>query len=199
MATQAQLAALQQGTYGASGEILEWSYYDRATLAAAGTDISLFQNPIGSTAAAKTLADTNMTSPGSIPQGQNFKVRAIRAEYGSHASKASADIDTLYNWMLSANIRVFITGKDALFSKPLTEVMGIPLLWHTVPTVAGNNEIISSFGRFNGVSPLNIPIILAALTPFEVRLSFPTALGGGSTLIGDFVKVSLLGILTRAS
>jgi hypothetical protein len=192
------LAEMSLGTYASTGEKIDWSYYDSLVLTATGTEFSLFQVPIGGGATPKTLADTNMTNGGVLPQGQKFVVRAIRAEYLSHNSKGSADIDILYNFLRAATVRFFITGKDALFSKPLTEVMGIPMLWHTLPTVAGNNESISSMGRFVGVNVLNVPITLAALTNFEVRINIPAALGAVS-IVADVLRLSLAGILVRAS
>jgi hypothetical protein len=188
---------LQTGTYSALGEKLDWSYYDSLVLAAAGTEFSLFQSPIGGPAG-KTLADTNMTLGGQIPSAQNFTVRAIRAEYLSHAQKNTADINTFYQWLRTVTVRVFITGKDALFSKPLTEVMGISMLWSTTPTVAGDNILISAMGRFTGICPLNVPIVLAGNTNFEVRVNYPTALGGAS-IVADVLRISLAGILVRAS
>ena len=57
---------MQQGTYAATGEKLDWTYYDTLTIQAAGTEFSMFQVPIGGTqfAAVKTLAQTNMTNSG---------------------------------------------------------------------------------------------------------------------------------------
>jgi hypothetical protein len=192
------LTEMQRGTYSALGEKLDWSYYDSLTLAAAGTEFSMFQVPIGGGATAKTLADTNMTTGGTLPQGQKFRVRAIRAEYLSHNQKATASIDLLYQFLRAVTVRFFITGKDAIFSKPLTEVMGIPMLFSVTPTAAGDNLLISSMGRFVGVNVLNVPITLASLTNFEVRINYPTALGA-TAIVGDILRISLAGILVRAS
>jgi len=190
--------SLGRGTAAPIGEVMDYTYYDSLLLAAAGTDFSLFQVPIGGGAVPKTSAQTNMISSGVIPQNQHLVVRAIRAEYLSAGVKASADIDTLYTWLQSVVVRVFISGKDALFYKPLTEIFGIPMLLHVTPTVAGDTELIAAMGRFLGVNPLNIPITLAALTTFEVRISYPTALGGAA-IVGDSLRIGLSGVLTRAS
>jgi len=192
------MSALGAKTYSSAGEKLDWTYYDSLVLAAAGTEFSLFQIPIGGGATPKTLADTNVNLGGMIPNGQNFTIRAIGAEYLSHNVKASADIDLLYNFLRVATVRFFITGKDALYSKPLTEIMGIPLLFHSVPAVAGNNENIFSMGRFVGINPLNVPLILDEQTSYEVRVNIPAALGAIS-LVADIVRISLRGILIRRS
>lgn len=198
MSNENALQSLQRGSYSNLGEKLDYSYYDTLTIAAAGTEFSLFQNPIGSGATPKTLSDTNMTMGGMIPQGQKLRIRAIRAEYLTHAVKATADIIILYNWLRAVTVRFFITGKDALYSKPLTELMGIPILFNVTPTAAGDNLLISSMGRFLGINVLNVPITLAAMTNFEVRINYPTALGAVS-IVGDFLRISLGGILVRAS
>jgi hypothetical protein len=186
---------LAQGTYSAQGaEKLDYSYFDSHVLAATGTEVSMFQSPIG--AGGKTISDTNMSLGGTLPRGQNFKIRAIRAEILGHAAYATATIMLLYNWMRTVTVRLFITGKDALYSKPLTEVMGIPMLINVIPTAAGDNIGNLSLGRFLGINPLNVPITFAELTNFEVRLNWPTAIGA-TAIVGDIIRISLNGILLR--
>jgi hypothetical protein len=161
----------------------------------------MFQTPIGGPvgAATKTIELTNMTGAGVIPNGQKMEIKAIKAFYVSQAVKATAGITTLYSWLASATVRLFITGKDSIYTKPLIEVLGIPMLWTTTPTVAGNNEVIMSTGKFHGIDVLSRKITLAELTNFEVRLTWTTALGGGNVLIGDQIKIGLAGILNRRS
>jgi len=189
------LQNMSQGNRTGAGEILDWSYYDTLTIAAAGVDFPLFQVPVGQ--AGKTYALTNMPSVG-IPNGQNFVVTSVRVEYLSHATKGTADIDTLYTFLLSTWLRIAIPGKDALFLKPLTEIMGIPILWHTLPSVAGNNDLISAMGRYTGWNKLDVPLTFIQLDPLDIKISYPTALGAIS-LVGDFVRVSLHGVLKRLS
>jgi hypothetical protein len=183
-------------TYSNLGEKLDWSYYDKLVLAAAGTEFTMFQVPVGQ--GGKTLADTNMKTAGQVPTNQGFIIRAVRAEFLSHAVKATADLELLYNWLRVVTVQLFIDGKDAIYQKPLTEIMGIPLLFHVTPTVAGNNELIGSMGRFLGINPLNIPIMLGRNTHFEVRITYPTALGAVN-IVGDELRISLGGILERLS
>lgn len=191
---------LNQGTYGEFANVIDHSYYDRLTLVAAGTSFPLFQVPLSGTvgAAVKTIADTNNPLGGMIPKGQLFKIFSIKASFLSHAVKATADIDTFLNWLGSAVLSLSVLGKAIMFQRPLFEVMGIPIAFHVTPA-ATLNELQMSVGEFRNGIPLNIPIILAEQTPYEVRIDYPTALGGGNALLGDFIRISLDGILFRRS
>ena len=201
MRRHGQRQGLGQGTYSKFGEALHWTMYDTATLAAAPVDYSMFQTPLGGAigAAIKTLDLTNMTLGGQIPSGQKMIVKAIKVFFCSQAVKNTANITTFYTWLSQATIRVFISGKDAIYSKPLVEVLGIPIVWATTPTAAGDNLFTMSYGKYVGIDVLSKKITLASNTNFEVRLSYPVALGGGNILIGDLVKVGLAGVLLRRS
>lgn len=187
-------------TYSRIGDKLDWGYYDTLVLAAAGTEFSMFQVGIGGLNAAgavKVISDTNLPASGQIPNGQNFHVRAIRCEFISHAAKATADINTFYTWLSTATLRIFVPGKDAMFSTHITEILGIPLLLNVTPTAAGDNLLIMSQGRYTGVRPLNVPLVLEEQTSIEVRINTPAV--AGAALVGDFLRVYLLGVLVRAS
>jgi len=189
---------VKTGTYLPGGEKLHWTYYDTATLVATGVSYSLFQTQLGAGATPKTYAQTNLTSAGQIPKGQKFTIHAISLEFLSHAQKVTADIQLLFTFLTTSWIRFIIPGKDSLYTKTISTILGTPVLWSTTPTVAGNNELIMSIGRFVGVDRLSIPIIMEEQTPFEVRLEYPTALGA-TNIVGDFVRVNLNGILDRKS
>ena len=190
---------LRRGTYSNYGEKLDWTYYDTWAIATAGTDYSFFANPIGATqsAAQKTISDTNMVAAAQIPSGQRLIVKAIKVCFISHAVKATADIDTLNEFLRAAVIRFFITGKDSLYTKTLQEIFGASLLMHVVPTVGGNNEIIMHMNKGQGIDVLNRRIVLAEQTNFEVRLSYPAGIPAG--LNGDRLWIGLAGRLMRRS
>jgi hypothetical protein len=192
--SQRALQNLATGTHSAFGEKIHWSYYDRLILAAAGTVFPFFQLPIGP---GRTLADTNMTTAGVIPVNQNFKIRALTVNYAQHADIATATIALIYAFIRDVTISMSINGKAPTFQFPLTSLMGIPLLAHTTPA-ATITDILQSSGKFSGVFPLNVPITLAAQTNFVVNLEYPAALGA-IAIVGDFLKISLDGILERAS
>lgn len=191
------VANQQRGTYSKYGEKLSYSYFDTVALTAAGVDYSLFQTPIGGGATPKTIAQTNMTLGGQIPQGQKFIITKLKFFYVSAAVKAAANEQTLNDFLAQGVIRIFITGKDAIYSKSVQEVLGQTIIWSDV-ALAASAPFSRSYSWYTGVDTLKTPITLAALTNFEVRLTTPTALGGGNVLIGDSVRVALSGTLFRA-
>jgi len=194
MAGGASLARFQRGTYGAGGEKIDWSYWDTLTLAAATAAFRLFVNPVGS--GGKTLADTNMTSSGSMPQGQHFTVHAIKLFYVTHAAVATAAVQALYSYLRNTTLDIVIPGKYSMGQWTLLEVMGAASLVALTPTAAGDNIPLIS-PRYHGVFPLNTPLVLAALTPFEVQINCQAA--SGAALDGDKLVVSLNGKLIRSS
>lgn len=196
MAKTSNLARLARGTYGAGGEILDKTIYDTAILAAATTVHRLFTVPLGGGAPAKTLDRTNMTQGGQMPQGQNLAVRAIKVFYTTVNALATADVQTLYTFFRTCTAEILLPGKDTMGEWTLQELMGSALMAAETPTAAGDNIPIIS-PRFHGIMPLNTPLVLAALTPFEVRLTCHTA--SGAALDGDFIGIGLTGTLQRAS
>lgn len=188
------LARLARGTYGSGGEILDKTLYDTAVLAAATTVHRLFTIPLGQ--AGKTLDRTNMTTGGMMPQGQNIAVRAIKVFYTSLNALATADVQTLYTFLRTCTAEIILPGKDSMGEWTLQELMGSALMVASTPTAAGDNIPVIS-PRFHGIMPLNTPLVLAALTPFEVRLTCHTA--SGAALDGDFIGIGLTGTMQRAS
>lgn len=72
------LASLQEFDVNRRGEYegIRQTFYDSATYANAGqTQLQFFQTPRGQSS--KTVADTNMTSAGQLPQPQHFLVESI--------------------------------------------------------------------------------------------------------------------------
>lgn len=190
------LQDLQAGTYGSGGELIDWSYYDTATLAVATTVHRLFTIGLGGGAVPKTLQTTNMTTGGSIPQGQNFTVHAIKVFYNTNNALATADVLAFYNMLKNTTVEVILPGKDSLGTWVLQELFGMSVAAAVVPTVAGDNLDFNT-PRYHGVFPLNIPLVLAALTPFELRMTHHVAVTAG--LADDRIQISLSGKLRRSS
>lgn len=190
------LARLARGTYGKGGEILDWTYYDSAILAAATTVHRLFTVALGGGAPAKTLDRTNMTTAGQMPQGQNLAVRAIKIWIATANALATADVQTFYTMLRTATVELILPGKDSMGQWNMAEVLGAATLTALTPTAAGDNIPIVQ-PRFHGILPLNTPLVLAALTPFEVRITHHTA--SGAALDGDLLFVGLTGTLQRAN
>lgn len=191
---RSNLARLATGSYSAGGEVLDKTLYDSAALLSTTTVHRLFTIPLGQ--GGKTLDRTNATVGGMMPQGQNLAVRAIKFFYVTVGALATADVQTLYTFLRTCTAEVLIPGKDALWQGTLLELSGISVAAAMTPTAAGDNIPFVS-PRFHGIMPINTPIVLAALTPFEVRLTCNTA--SGAALDGDFVYVGLTGTLQRAS
>jgi hypothetical protein len=89
-----------RGVISASqSEIRKFRFFDSQIVPAAGTtQLTFFQNPIGqgitsslgnAVGAAKTKYDTNMTSPGSLPNGQAFLIESIEFVFEPGASAAA--------------------------------------------------------------------------------------------------------------
>jgi hypothetical protein len=190
-----QLDDLQQGTYGAGGEVMDWTYYDTATLAAGTLSYRMFTIGLGG-AAGRTLDITNMTSGGSIPQGQSLQVNRIKLFWCTSAAKATAYVNDFYLALRRTTFEFLIPGKDSLLTTTLQELMGMGSQVALTPTAAGDNIPLNT-PRYHGIYPLNIPITLAALTPFEIRITCQTAFA--ATITGDFLTVGLNGILKRKS
>lgn len=183
---------LQQGTYGAAGEVLDWSYYDSFSLLSTVVSNRLFTVPLGQ--ASKTLANTNLTSAGQIPQGQRFTIRAIKIFYKTSAAKATAVVQNYYDFLGNTTVQFIIPNKGPMGQWTLLELLGVSSAFALTPTASGDNIPLIS-PRFHGIYPLNTPLTLAALTPFYVEVTQQVA--GASTLDTDRLLISLAGTLVR--
>jgi len=189
------LDKLQRGTFSNVGERVAWSYYDTATLAVATTVFKMFTVPLGS--GGKTLDLTNFTGNGALPQGQHLTIRGFRVMYRSitvsNTAGALAILQTLDNTTLEFGIQ----NKAPMYQATLAEMCGLPLSLITTPTVAGDNTVLASRGIYNGYIPLEVPLVLAALTPFSFTLTHQAATAAGQA--GDRIRVSLVGKLLRTT
>lgn len=189
-----QLAKLQEGTYSKGGAVLDWSYYDTMKIEAATRSHRLFTTPLGQNG--KTLADTNMTSASQIPQGQNMTVRAIKMLYTASGTKTAAQIEAFYKMLKNTTVELFIAGKDASFQFKLNELMQSPILVN-IDTAANTANVPLVEQRAVGVFPLNVPITLAGLTSFEIRVTHHVA--ADASLNNDEITISLNGGLLRSN
>ena len=181
---------LDKGTYGQEIDRVDWTYYDTLTLDPAVSQYILFNSSAG-----KDLSLTNYNGNGTFPRAQKLRIKAFKVEYTSNSVKNTAAIDSLYQLFNRSTIQLTITNQPPSYQKTLMETMGIPLAFHATPTVAGNNELIESFGRFLGIDPINRAIVLAELTPFTVPINF--YLPVPAALAGDQIRIGLAGMLRR--
>lgn len=194
MSGQRALANLQQGTYGAQGEVTNWSYYDTLVFASGTLINRLFTIPLGQ--AGKTLDITNMTSAGMIPQGQRLTATHIKTFIMAPSALATAEVELLYTSIANTTCEVILENKSNMGVWTLQELLGAATLLPLTPTAAGDNIPIIQ-PRYHGIFPLSIPLVLAALTTFEVRVTHQVA--PNAYLDGIKFKLSLFGVLERTS
>lgn len=188
------LMKTQIGSYGSEGDEIDMSYWDTAVLATGTRTHRLFTVPLGQ--AGKTLDDTNLTVAGQIPQGQNFQVHSIKIFYIGKEVRSDAEVQLIYDVLRMTTITVKLVNKEYMGQWGLFEVLGAASLIAMLPAAAGDNAPMI-LPRYHGILPLNHPIVLAALTPFEVTMTHHETVN--TLLDGDFIKISLAGLMTRVS
>lgn len=175
-----------------SVERLDWTYHDTAVLAAATLTHNLFTVPLGQ--ANKNRADTNLPNASQLPQGQNFKIHAIKARFVSSAARNTAAVQLIYDVLNNTTMRVIVPGKDSLGEWVLAEIFGISSLVALTPTAAGDNIPLIS-PDFKGIYPLNFPLKIGATQTFKIELQHHVAVN--AALAGDKIVVMLNGRLDR--
>lgn len=187
---------VSSGTYDwARAEKLEWSYYDSMVIDATTPTLEyrLFQAAYGSTAA-KTLARTNMRTAGIMPQNQKLTAYVLKVAYIGSAVRTS--FQKILNLLNNSVLQVFISGKDAIYEKTLSEVFGIAM--NVTEETGAANIVTNPFvNKFPGLDRLNKQIVLAANTPFEVKITLTAA--PDASLNNDLIRVALSGLLLRAN
>jgi len=192
------LQDFQQGAYGQGGELLDWTYYSTTILANGTTVHNLFSAAVGQTfeGTVQTLDLTNMQSAGTIPQAQNLLVEALKFFYTGHAAFNNAALLAFYLLLEQTTVEIQIASKYVIGQWTLQELFGISTAINLVPTTAGDNVPMVE-PNYHGIFPLNVPIILPALTTFKVIVTHQTA--SAAALNGDFLKVGLNGRLLRGA
>lgn len=192
-----ELTDYQKGAVGKGGEVKEWSYWSTTILAAATLTHNLFTVATGGTfeGTVQTLDLTNMLVGGSIPQAQHFTVRAMKVMYASSAAKGTAAVQDLYQLLNRTTVEILFPSKP-MGQWTLQELMGSATMFAVTPTAAGDNIPVMQ-PRYHGIFPLNAPLVLPALQNFFLRVTHNAA--HAATLNGDFLKISLAGILVIGS
>lgn len=187
---------MQSGTYKGSGDIIDWTLWDRFDLAVAVLTHRLFVNGLGSgVGAQRTLADTNVVGATGIPQGQRLFVRAIKTFYQGEQTLAAANILLMYRMFQETTLNISIPGKDSYGQWALDELLGLSIQTVLTPAVAGDNERVLTESGARGILPLNLPIVLSALVSFSVVVVHQVA--AATELDDDKIKIGLTGILER--
>lgn len=197
----AAMDSMGSGTYKASGDIKDWTMYDR--LAIDGTTPvlvhRLFLNGLGQLDAAgavRNLADTNMVGRVGIPMGAKLLVKYIKIFYYSHDVKTSANQQLWLDMMWETTFDLQIFGKYSYGQWTMQELMNYPLAIYNTEAVA-NAALTNTVGRAVGVLPLELPIVLASQTSFEVKVEHHAA--PNSALDDDMIMIGLCGLLGTLS
>ena len=190
------LVDMQSGTFGRGGEIIDWTYYDSGILAVATLVHRLFTVPLGGGAPAKTLDRTNMTTAGQMPQGQRLRSGALRLWIVSAAALGTAAVQLFYDMLRQSTLEIVVPGQDVLGQWTLAEILGASTLLAITPTVAGDNLPVI-MPRYTGVKVINVPIVLSALTPFEVRITHHVAVN--VALANMLIYAGISGRLQRSN
>ncbi len=187
------LETLQKGARAGGKEVFDFTYYDTCSYAD-GNEIRLFTASVGQNG--KTKAETNMKTPGAIPQGQRLTVAKIKAFLFNSAPQNESNMAEIYNMIFRTTVDIVLPGKMELGSFPLSEIMGISSLLMIKPEGTGGANIPIIQPRFHGILPLNSPLILPALQPFEIVVR-PN--GSSSEYTRDTqLRIGLNGILESA-
>lgn len=195
------LAALSSGTYTKQGDIIDWTLWDRFTIDGTTPILRhvLFQNGRGSLVGgvARTLADTSVEGAQAIPQGSKLYVRAIAIFYQAKTALTEATLQDLAEMLQETTMNVHVRGKDTQGQWALDEIAGETISAAISHSAAGSFVVPATQNIGRGVKLLNLPIILAAQTHFEVQVEHHVA--PSSDLDDDLVKIGLVGIMERLS
>lgn len=191
--------AMQTGTYKADGDILDFTLWDRIEIDNAVLIHRMFVNGLGSPGGVvgnRNLADTNLQGNQGIPLGQKLYVRAIKVFYRADEVRTPAEIVAWHDMLANTTINFAIPGKDTYGQWALDEVLGIPVSMMNVPAATNYNPSESA-GKYVGILPLNLPIVLASQVAFNITLEHHVA--ASADLADDILKIGLNGILERLS
>lgn len=194
------MAQMAQGTYKDQGDLIDYSLYDTAQLLSTVLDHRLFTVGVGQvdpvSAARKNFSDTDVEGNVGLPTGQKLMIQYIKVMYVADAVKTSAQMHNLYTTLNQTVFNFGISGKDTYGRWTLTEMFNLPFS-QMIADAATNYTSPASMGRCLGIFPLQLPIVLASLTTFNVTLTHTVA--PNAALDGDRIIVSLCGALGRLS
>jgi hypothetical protein len=192
---QNALENMQTGTYKGSGDVIDWSMWDRFTIDGTTPTLQhrMFVQGLGTPG--RTMADTNVRgAQGGIPTGSKLYARAIVTIYQTDEARTEAECQAIADVLTETTFQFKIEGKGSYGEWCFDQMMGVPFTGGKVAAAVGESF---SNGRFVGILPLNLPIVLASQTSFEGLVDHHVA--PSSDLDGDKLKVCLVGILERLS
>lgn len=175
------------------------------------TSLQFFQQPRGQ--AGKTIADTNMSSAGQLPQPQNFLVQSIEILFfpGTAVSSMNEDPDPdqfandVYQVMKSGSLNLYIGSKTYLEEAPIgrfppkTNLRVDSAVGFQHPAALAESWYSTTYACAAGRPYyLDPPVLLVPNQNFEITLSWPSPVSLPSSFFAR-IGVVLDGILYRQS
>lgn len=196
-------------------EGIRQTLYDSATYALAGqTQLQFFQTPNGQSS--KTIADTNMTSAGQLPQPQFFLVESIEILFFPGVSPTIFNTtiaetefsNDVYAVAKSGSLNFFIGSKTYLEEAPIGRFppktkLGVESA-HSIQELQGTaadaeNQVSTDYACWTGRPYfLDPPVLLVPNQNFKIDLNWPSAVALPSG-VNAKIHVVLDGILYRQS
>lgn len=177
---------LEDGTWGPGGDLLHYPVYDRMRMlnSLAVNARTLFKTAVGQQREGVTLtyADTNIEKSESIPSSQKWTFHRLTCFYLAEEARTDAEIASILAYFRTTTIRCIINSKDDMFRLPLWKFMGSPQMI-SAPAVTVNSRYPQAI--FTGSWEIKVPIVLQALTDWEVRVEPLVASAAG--LDNDFI------------
>ncbi len=192
-------AELASGTYTGAADIIDYTLYDRIDMLSTRVTHRMFQVGVGQNdpdGNVKTLADTNVQGSQGVPKGSKLQVQAIEMFYTATTALTAAIMLNLQEMIEQSTLTVKVTGKDNLGLWKLNEIVGVPIQ-AAISDAVTVDTTQASLGRYLGIKPLNLPIILAEQVEFQILLEHHVA--PNASLDADFLSIGLAGILMRQS
>lgn len=199
MKSNKALQNMQAGTRSdKQGDVFQYSYWDRYTLNDAISEITLFQTAQGQGTVPRNFAETNMLQAGCIPNGKQFVWHELKCYYVGQSVKATADLLPIYNLLVNTTVSLDIDGKQDLGMWTLNEIFDNPMSIICSPATGYVNfNQISTISKLNGHLLLSLPITLASLQRFGLRIKHYTPVV--TALKGDYIVFTMSGIQTSLS
>ena len=108
------MAAVQTGTTGTQGDIIDRILWAELLFAAAPLTNRLFQNPLG--VGGLLLDQTNNTQQGVMPANRKLTVHAVAVDYVSETTggikATAADIQALFTQLARTTVTLFINNRE---------------------------------------------------------------------------------------
>jgi hypothetical protein len=176
-----------------AGDVLDeidYSYYDTMTLTTGLREVRMFTVQRGG---AKSLAQTNMSDNGKMPQGKRMTVHGLKFSYIGSAELTSAGYLAWLKMLSNTTLEIKIDGKSDYGTWTLIELFGISA-GIAVSDASGTNNVPLQ-DITSRAFPINKPIMLPANQLFEIVITNHDTSGIPNTFNNDTLKVSLTGML----